>query len=97
FKGNVTTLDIHEYVRLAADFLERIPPDVTIQRLVGDTHGNFLISPVWKAGKSSITTMITQELEKRGAYQGSLCDASTIINSSQKPNLNESRLHIIGF
>ena len=97
FKGNVITLDIHEYVRLAADFLERIPPDVTVQRLVGDTHGNFLISPVWKASKASITTMITQELEKRGAYQGSLCGASTLINSSQKSNLNESRLHTIGF
>lgn len=73
FKGGIQTLDMNAYIRLAADFLERIPPDVTIQRLVGDTHGNFLVSPVWKASKAEITAGITKELERRGTYQGSLC------------------------
>lgn len=73
FKGNIQTLDMNAYIRLASDFLERIPPDVTIQRLVGDTHGNFLVSPVWKASKAEITAGITKELERRGTYQGSLC------------------------
>ncbi|NUO10318.1 MAG: TIGR01212 family radical SAM protein [Candidatus Brocadia sp.] len=71
FQGKVQTLDVNAYIKLAADFLERIPSDITVQRLVGDTHGNFLISPVWKASKAAITYGITQELERRGAYQGS--------------------------
>ncbi|MBM4054899.1 MAG: TIGR01212 family radical SAM protein [Planctomycetes bacterium] len=97
FKGNVKTLDVHEYVRLVADFLERIPPNVTVQRLVGDTHGNFLISPIWRISKANITAMITQELEKRGTYQGTLCGISALTNNSQKSNLNESRFHTIEF
>jgi len=76
FKGRVQTLDMNGYIRLAADFLERIPSDVTVQRLVGDTHGNFLISPIWKASKAGITAGITKELERRGTYQGALCGES---------------------
>ncbi|MCQ3919093.1 MAG: hypothetical protein DPW20_17300, partial [Candidatus Brocadia sp.] len=66
FQGKVQTLDMNTYIQLAADFLERIPSDITIQRLVGDTHGNFLISPIWKASKAEITYGITRELEQRG-------------------------------
>ena len=86
FKGKVQTLDMNAYIQLAADFLERIPSDVTVQRLVGDTHGNFLISPIWKASKAGITAGITKELELRGTYQGSLCSESRrIINSHSTP------------
>ncbi|KAB2836485.1 MAG: TIGR01212 family radical SAM protein, partial [Candidatus Brocadia sp.] len=70
FQGKVQTLDMNTYIKLAVGFLERIPSDVTVQRLVGDTHGNFLLSPVWKASKAEITDGITQEFERRGAYQG---------------------------
>ncbi|MEP9412642.1 MAG: TIGR01212 family radical SAM protein [Candidatus Brocadia sp.] len=71
FQGKVQTLDMNTYIQLTADFLERIPSDVTVQRLVGDTHGNFLISPIWKASKAEITYGITRELERRGTWQGS--------------------------
>jgi radical SAM protein (TIGR01212 family) len=73
FKGEVQTMDRSAYIQLAVDFLERIPSDVTVQRLVGDTHGNFLISPIWKASKAEITNGITQEFKRRGTYQGALC------------------------
>ena len=76
FKGKVQTLDMNAYIQLAADFLERIPSDITVQRLVGDTHGNFLISPIWKASKAGITAGITRELERRGSCQGSLYSES---------------------
>ena len=86
FKGKVRTLDMNAYIQLAADFLERIPSDITVQRLVGDTHGNFLISPIWKASKAGITSEITKELERRGSYQGSLCSESKKnINSHSTP------------
>ena len=86
FKGKVQTLDMNAYIQLAADFLERIPSDITVQRLVGDTHGNFLISPIWKASKAGITAGITKELERRGSYQGSLY-------SESKKSLIVIRLH----
>ena len=86
FKGGIQTLDMNAYIRLAADFLERIPPNITVQRFVGDTHGNFLISPIWKASKAEITAGITRELERRGTYQGALCCVSTpVVNTFSTP------------
>ena len=70
FKGKVKTLKVEEYVSLACDFLERISPDITIQRLVGDTHGNFLISPIWNVSKSEVLSAITEELKRRNSHQG---------------------------
>lgn len=105
FQGRVPTLDMDAYIELAADFLERIPSDVTVQRLVGDTHGDTLISPVWTASKAQITLGITRELERRGTYQGSRCSSSVPIIGShsasfsvqgvQGQDLKKSKLHTI--
>jgi uncharacterized protein len=70
FKGNVRTMKVEEYVSLVCDFLERISPDITIQRLVGDTHGNLLISPIWHVSKGEVFSAITEELKRRNSYQG---------------------------
>lgn len=92
FRGKIQTLDMHAYIRLAADFLERIPPNITVQRLVGDTHGDFLISPIWKASKAEITAGITKELERRGSYQGALCNmAKSVVNNDSSEILAGSR------
>lgn len=72
-KGNIKTMKMEEYVSLACDFLERISPDIVIQRLVGDTHGDFLISPVWNATKGEVFAAITNELKHRNSYQGAKC------------------------
>lgn len=104
FLGKVRTMDMDTYIRLTADFLERIPADVTVQRLVGDTHGNFLISPIWKAGKSGIACGITRELERRGTYQGSRymapvpaknCSAPFPVQNIRGQASEESKLHTI--
>lgn len=70
-KGNIKTMNVEEYISLVCDFLERISPDIIIQRLVGDTHGNFLISPIWDLSKSEVFSAITEELKRRNSYQGS--------------------------
>ena len=73
FKGDIKTMKMEEYVSLACDFLERISPDIVIQRLVGDTHGDFLISPVWNTTKGEVFAAITSELKHRNSYQGAKC------------------------
>ncbi len=105
FQGRVQTLDVNTYIRLAADFLERIPSDITVQRLVGDTHGNFLISPIWKASKSEITCGITRELEQRDTYQGSWYSAVPMrkldrpapfpVQKIQERDSKESKMHTV--
>ncbi|MHC4276064.1 MAG: tRNA modification radical SAM protein MnmL/YtqA [Planctomycetota bacterium] len=68
--GKVKTTGMEEYVSLAADFLERLSPDMTVQRLVGDTRGDDLVSPVWPASKAEVVQAITGELRRRGSCQG---------------------------
>jgi len=76
FKGKIKTMKMEEYVSLACDFLERISPDIVIQRLVGDTRGGFLISPIWNATKGEVFAAITNELKHRNSYQGAKCALS---------------------
>ena len=71
FRGSIKTMKMEEYVSLVCDFLERISPDIVIQRLVGDTHGNFLISPIWHLSKGMVFSAITEELKRRNSCQGS--------------------------
>jgi uncharacterized protein len=68
-------LDQQEYVGLACDFLEHLPPEVVIQRLAVDAKGSGLLGPLWCGrGKPKTLQMIEQELERRGSRQGaSLC------------------------
>jgi len=72
-RGDVRTLQPEEYVSLCADFLERTPEHVAVQRLVGDTRGALLIAPIWDVSKSRVLRMLTEEFERRGTHQGSLC------------------------
>ncbi|HHT9118845.1 MAG TPA: TIGR01212 family radical SAM protein [Candidatus Hypogeohydataceae bacterium YC38] len=68
--GRVRTMDLEEYIPLAADFLEHISPEVTVQRLVGDTHGESLVSPIWPVSKAEVFSAITEELRRRDSFQG---------------------------
>ena len=70
--GRIEVLDAGEYVRLACDFLERIPAGVTVQRLVGDTTSTeVLIAPCWSQPKASVLRWISDEFHRRGTEQGS--------------------------
>jgi radical SAM protein (TIGR01212 family) len=63
-------LDENSYVNLVCDFLEYLPHDIIIQRLVGDAPRDRLIAPIWPSNKSDIIKAIDEGLDKRGSYQG---------------------------
>ena len=69
-KGKYRCLEQQEYVDLVCDFLERIPPDVVIQRLTGDPHREELVAPAWSLKKTETLALIKDTLEKRNARQG---------------------------
>ncbi len=70
--GGVAVLSAPSYVKLVCDFLERLPPDVVVQRLVGDTtSGDVLVAPVWPESKATVLRMISEEFGRRGTTQGS--------------------------
>ena len=61
---------IEEYVDLAVQCLEIIPPQVTIHRLTGDVPRKILVSPEWSYRKRTILNMINSELKIRDTRQG---------------------------
>jgi len=65
-----------EYVNFIVDFLERISPEIIIERLFTDTPHQLLIAPDWGKSHLQILQAIEAELEKRGTYQGRLYQKS---------------------
>ncbi|MEI8355621.1 MAG: TIGR01212 family radical SAM protein [Deltaproteobacteria bacterium] len=70
-QGIVRLFDRDEYVGLVCDFLERLRPEISVQRLTGDGGRDFLIAPLWSLNKFEVLNAIDYELERRGSCQGS--------------------------
>jgi radical SAM protein (TIGR01212 family) len=70
-QGKVKLLDRDEYVGLVCDFLERLKPETSIQRLTGDGGRDHLIAPLWSLQKFEVLNAIDYEMEQRGTRQGS--------------------------
>lgn len=59
-----------EWIGLVAEFLERLRPDIVIQRLMGEAQADTLIAPRWFWSKGQILNGIINELRSRDSYQG---------------------------
>jgi len=70
FSGEFVPLEIEEYVETACDFLERIPPEVTIQRLYGSAPLSIRVAPQWGLKNNQMWYAILNELKKRDSWQG---------------------------
>jgi len=75
--GEVHTLTADEYIPLVCDFLERLAPRITIQRLMGDAPGDLLVAPKWDMPKTAVLAAVTEELRRRGTRQGAGHEAYT--------------------
>jgi len=68
--GRYRPPELDQYVRIACDFLERIPGEVTIQRLAARARPESLIAPAWSADNRRIIEAIQDELHRRNSFQG---------------------------
>lgn len=59
-----------EYVDTVVSFLEKLNPEIIIQRLAGEAPKKMLVAPKWGKRNSEVITFITNELEKRNTWQG---------------------------
>jgi len=62
----------NEYIDLAIDFLERMNPDIAIERFVSQSPKELLIAPDWGLKNFEFTAKIEKQLEKRNTWQGRL-------------------------
>ena len=73
-EGRYRCLGPEEYAGLVCDVLERLPPDMVIQRLTSDPHPDELVAPEWALDKNEIRKIILRMLTERDTWQGKLAD-----------------------
>lgn len=84
--GRVQMMEREEFIVTVVDFLERIPPEVIVERVSGDAPPDFLIAPQWCREKSALRLAIEAEFNRRGTRQGSRFDPSSRPSVATRPS-----------
>ncbi len=66
------TFGYEEYVEFAAEFLERLSPDIVVQRLFATAPEKMLVAPRWDRSKHELLRDINRALALRDSHQGRL-------------------------
>jgi hypothetical protein len=62
-----------EYLDFLVDFIERLSPEIVLQRLFATAPDDILIAPLWNRSRQQITHDIKERFAQRNAFQGSQC------------------------
>ena len=68
--GGYQPMSREEYVRIAADLIERTPKHIPYHRVTGTCSKEILLAPAWCSQKWAVLNGIEQELRRRDHYQG---------------------------
>ena len=68
--GEIELMPREDYVQVLVDFLERLPPELVVERVSGDAPPDYFLGPAWCLDKSAILIAIDQEFERRDTWQG---------------------------
>ncbi len=74
-EGKIKLLSEDEYIDILISFLEVIPKEYVILRLISDADRRFLVAPLWINEKQRILRRIEEEFKKRSTYQGRLYES----------------------
>ena len=69
-QGEYTPLEFSDYLSIAADMIERTPPEVIFHRVTGTAAEDILLAPQWCSKKWAVLNGIEDELRRRGTRQG---------------------------
>jgi radical SAM protein (TIGR01212 family) len=69
-RGDYQPLELADYIRIAADLIERTPPHILYHRVTGTASKDILLAPAWCSQKWNILNGIELELKRRGHRQG---------------------------
>ncbi|MDP8245963.1 MAG: TIGR01212 family radical SAM protein [Candidatus Hinthialibacter antarcticus] len=81
-RGLVKMFTLEEYVQVCCDFVERIRPEVSIQRLTADAPPSVLVAPEWCLERKHVINSVEAELERRSSRQGSAVDPAWLKDQS---------------
>ena len=71
-RGEYQPLAVGEYIRIAANLIERTPQQIVYHRVTGTASADILLAPAWCSQKWNILNGIEHELARRGSRQGKL-------------------------
>lgn len=69
-EGAVQLMDREQYVSTLVDVIERLPPQVVVERTSGEAPKDYLVGPSWCLDKVSLRAAIQAEFQHRNSYQG---------------------------
>lgn len=69
-RGGYQPMTKHDYIRIAADLIERTPDNVVFHRVTATASRDILLAPMWCAEKWNVLNGIEQELRQRNSRQG---------------------------
>lgn len=69
-KKPFATFGYQAYIDLVADFIERLSPEIVLQRLFAAAPEDILIAPVWNRTRSEFLIDLGKVMEQRGSFQG---------------------------
>ena len=64
------TFGYDEYIEMLSDFLERLSPEIVLQRLFAAAPDEILIAPVWNKTRSELLNDLDAHMARKGAFQG---------------------------
>lgn len=68
--GDYHPLTMEAYIEIAADLIERTPPEVVFHRVTGTASRDILLAPEWCGKKWAVLNGIERALRGRGTRQG---------------------------
>lgn len=84
-RGGYQPLTKPDYIRIAADLIERTPSEIVFHRVTATAARDILLAPMWCAEKWNVLNGIEQELRRRDSRQGSRAGTPFVIDEM---NLN---------
>ncbi len=82
-RGEYNPMSYYEYINIAADMIERTPPEVVFHRVTGTAAEDILLAPEWCSKKWMVLNGIELELQRRGTRQGVTSDL--LLTGTDKP------------
>ena len=68
--GEVVLMEKEEYISTLVDFLERIPPNMVVERISGEAPPKYFVAPQWCLDKPDVLEAVKNEFERRDSWQG---------------------------
>ena len=88
-RGEYDPMGFYEYINIAADMIERTPPEVVYHRVTGTAAEDILLAPEWCSKKWMVLNGIEMELQRRGTRQG-VTGGTRLAGTEKTPNLCQS-------